>query len=911
MRQSDSLGDSDDSRSTLEQRAALVISAAAEGLYDWDIETDGLWVSDRLNEIFGFETGMLRSEEWVARVHVDDRQEYVGSLRNHFRNPGSRLEVEYRIENAQGEYRWVSDRGQCVRDAEGQAIRLVGAIDDITPRREAEHALRESEERYALAVSATNEGLYDLDLAGGGVYYSPRVKELLGMPEEALQTSQDWLDRIHPDDLEFYLDQMRAHVVGEIDLIDMEYRYQRGSGEWRWAHQYGVAARGVDGKAHRLVGSTGDVTEKVELREALDQERLRITEAIESLSEGLVLFDADDHLVICNSKYREYFVAGAGEDVADLIRPGTSFEEIIRQAFRRGMFPAAGDDEEEWVRYRLEQRNATAEHKVELLQNTGTWLQINERRTRDGGLVAVYTDVTDLKRREEELSAANEQAEAATAAKSEFLANMSHELRTPLNAIIGITEMLQEDAEDDGLDDYDEPLGRIARAGNHLLHLINEILDLSKIEAGRMDLVEEEVALDILVRDVVATAETLAVTNDNTVETHVDESLETVRGDTTRVRQIMLNLLSNACKFTEQGRVTITASVGDGNYGSEFRFEVGDSGIGISDEQMGHLFQDFSQADSSMARKYGGTGLGLAISRRLARLMGGDVVVESTIGVGSTFTLVLPHDGTAAPSIPAVAEPGSLAGDGMTVLVIDDDPTSRDIIRRVLVGEGFDVVSAASGREGLERARVVRPTLITLDVVMPETDGWEVLKELKADPDLADIPVLMLSIVDEPAKGFALGASDYLSKPVRRDDLRAVLARYSRAEGTQRVLIVEDDEPTRHVMRSALESSGWEVDEAANGFEGLDAMRRQTPDLILLDLMMPGMDGFEFLGELRGSPGGAAVPVVVVTAADLSPADRERLTGGVAAVLDKPTHDIAELPDGLREIVAKLQKSRR
>ena len=892
-------------------RAALVISAAAEGLYDWDIANDDLWVSDRLNEMFGFAKGELRSRSWLERIHLDDRDAYGLRMGEYFRGVIPRLEAEYRLCDSSETYRWVSDRAQAIWSDEGRAVRLVGAIDDITARRETELALQQSEERYQLAVAATNEGIYDFDLDSDEVYFSPRLRALIQVSFEELQTGEQWLRRIHPDDLSQYRDAVAAHVRGDVELLDVEYRYLSGSGEWRWARQHGRAARHPDGRAYRMVGSTGDVTERVELEAALNSTRDQLQEAIESMSEGFVIFDADDRLLLCNSRYRDYFLAGAGEGVADLVSPGTSFEAIIRGAFNRGMFPDAGDDEEAWVDYRLSRRREVDEQKLELLQNTGMWLQINEHRTSDGGLVALYTDVTEIKQREADLRDANAQAEAATAAKSQFLANMSHELRTPLNAIIGITEMLAEDAHDDGLDDLFEPLERIGRAGSHLLHLINEILDLSKIEAGRMELIEEDVELGALLSDVAATAETLATANRNEFSIVSVDDLPLVRGDTTRVRQIMLNLLSNACKFTEDGSVEVRATVAEGTDGPEFRFAVSDSGIGISDEQVGRLFQDFAQADSSMSRRFGGTGLGLAISRRLARLMGGEITVESEVGEGSTFALQLPcrDRGTATPAARA-AEPGALTGDGMTVLVIDDDATSRDLIRRVLAGEGFDVVSAASGDDGLERAKMLRPSLITLDVVMPGTDGWEVLRELKADPELADIPVLMLSIVDEPAKGFALGASDYLAKPVRRDDLRAVLARYTNTEG-QTVMIVEDDEPTRDVMRASLVSLGWAVVEAANGIQGLERLREVTPDLILLDLMMPGMDGFEFLGELRSSPGGASVPVVVVTAADLSEAERTRLNGGVAAVLAKPTHDIAELPDGLREIVQNLRRGGR
>lgn len=896
------------------ERAMLVIEAASEGMYDWDIEANEVWVSDRLNEMFGFEDGELRSQSWFEKVAPSWQQVYADATREHLEGKTSRLECEYQVRDASGALRWVSDRGRAIRDESGRAIRLVGAIDDIGRRHQTEEELRISEERYALSAAAVNEGIYDLDLETGTIYYSPRLLSMMDLDNVEMNTPQDWLARVHPDDRAGYEEAMREHVRGNTEVLEMEYRYLDGDGDWKWARQRGMAARHADGRAYRLAGSTGDITETKRLQHELELTRRQLQDAMESMSEGLVLFDSDDQIVLCNSKYREYFVAGAGEDVADLVRPGTPFESILRQAFRRGMFPDLGQDEDSWIASRLESRRSMTRQRLELLQNTGMWLQINEQRTADGGVVSIYTDITELKQRELELAVARDEAEAATAAKSEFLANMSHELRTPLNAIIGLTEMLIEDAEEAGVDDNLEPLGRVKRAGTHLLHLINEILDLSKIEAGKMEIVEEQVELGPLLGDVAQTAETLAAQNSNALRIEIGDELGQIRGDTVRIRQIALNLISNACKFTEAGSVAMRARRVPGADGDELHVAVEDSGIGISDEQIDRLFRDFSQADSSMSRRFGGTGLGLAISRRLARMMGGDITVESTIGVGSTFTMVLPYRTATSVSTSGLASVGhvraseavGLVGDGATVLVIDDDPTSRDLVRRVLVAEGFDVISASGATDGLERARVIRPDLITLDVVMPGTDGWDLLRQLKADPDLSGIPVVMLTVVDEPSKGFALGASDYLSKPLRRDDLRAVLARHATADRPARILVVEDDLPTRDVLRRSITDLGWSVSEAGNGREGLERFAEQQPDLILLDLMMPEMDGFEFLSELRFRPGGESIPVVVMTAAELTEADRAALRGGAATVLAKPAHAIEELPVELRSLLQRI-----
>ncbi len=504
----------------------------------------------------------------------------------------------------------------------------------------------------------------------------------------------------------------------------------------------------------------------------------------------------------------------------------------------------------------------------------------------------------------------------ATRTKSQFLANMSHELRTPLNAVIGITEMLEEDARDDGLEDYLEPLQRITRAGKHLLHLINEVLDLAKIEAGRIEFHLEQIEIRPLIDELANTAQPLADANSNRLVVDCKSDIGQMRADLTRVRQIVLNLLSNACKFTKKGEITLTVAREETDQRSWIVFTVRDTGIGITAEQMARLFQEFAQADASTTRKYGGTGLGLAITQRLCQLMGGDITVESEPDVGSTFRARLPAtmdvktSAEATPPADTETDPTTArptgAGKNPCILVIDDDDNARDLMRRFLSREGFDVVTAIDGEDGLARAREYRPALITLDVLMPKLDGWSVLQELKADPVLADIPVVMLTIVDEKNRGYALGASDYLTKPFDRDKLRQALRHFNLGSGGGlEVLVVEDDEATRQVLRRYLLGEGCRVIEAENGRVGLDRLATARPGLILLDLMMPEMDGFEFLAELRQRKAFADIPVIVVTAADLSEADHARLNGGVEHILAKSAADGDQFLEELGSLVRR------
>ncbi|MFN8523464.1 MAG: GAF domain-containing protein [Chloroflexota bacterium] len=467
--------------------------------------------------------------------------------------------------------------------------------------------------------------------------------------------------------------------------------------------------------------------------------------------------------------------------------------------------------------------------------------------------------------------------------KSEFLANMSHELRTPLNAILSYSQLLREEAEDSDNQDVIPDLQRIHGAGQHLLGLINDILDLSKIEAGRMDLYLEEFDVGRMIQDVLTVVRPLVERNGNTLVLDCPDDLGSMHADQTKVRQSLLNLLSNAGKFTENGVVTLRVGRGEGDW---LRFSVGDTGIGMTDEQVGRLFEAFSQADSSTTRRFGGTGLGLAISRHFCRMMGGDITVDSQSGVGSTFTITLPRL-VQEPRQTEPDGPGHVDGERPLVLVVDDDPNVHDLMARYLRPAGLHVAAAATGTEALRLAHELRPDAITLDVLMPRMDGWAVLSALKADPDLAGIPVLMVSIVEDRTMGYALGAADYLTKPVDRRRLLDTLNRLCTSADGCHVLIVEDDEGTREVVGRSLTQAGWRVTHAENGRVALKRLATEIPSVVLLDLMMPEVDGFDVIDALRANEAWRSVPVVVMTAKELTDEDRERLDGRVRAIVQK------------------------
>jgi ammonium transporter len=958
-------------RRASEAKSAAIISSIEEGYYEVDLQGTLTFCNNALLRMLGLEH---RSVAIVNNRDIMDEESTrrIGKAFRHVYATGEPLtSIDFTHNKTRRQFELSAS---LILDDNNQPIGFRGLVRDVTDKREAERRLRRQNQYLATLHEIALTLMERLEL-------EDLLQSIVSRSGQLLGTEHGYVFLLHRDTNEMILhvatgrfaDQPRTAaalgvgLVGKVwetgePLVVSNYRTWEGRLDSSISDSVGtslavplrhgtdvvgvlgfsffeegqsissemvdslmafaeLAAIAVD-NAQLYAAMQQEIEERIRTQMALAANEANLIAFIENTHDAIWSTDRDHRIVVINTAAREmfqrFFNVSLEQGSEMLMALDETFSAVWRARYEQAL---------QGVRFTVEDQYRSGE---QLLDYEVAFNPIVSRDGRLTGVACIARDITLRKLAERELQLAKEAAESANRAKSAFLANMSHELRTPLNAIIGYSEMLQEEAEEFGYEDIVPELNKIQTAGNHLIDLINNILDLSKIEAGRMELYLETFSVKSVLSDIASTVQPLMSKNQNRFEVrYVDEPGE-MYADLTKFRQTLLNLLSNAAKFTEQGEVRLLVERRVENGREWLYFLVQDTGIGMTLQQMQEVFKEFTQADVSTTRKYGGTGLGLTISRRFCQMMGGDILVDSEYGVGTTFTVILPanveeikkeitsvvladpRSTSTMPVVEAVDSPKPC------VLVIDDDANVRDIIARVLAKDGFTVITAANGSEGLEMARQHRPDIITLDVMMGDMDGWSVLAVLKADAALADIPVVMLTMVDDRKRGFALGASDYMTKPIDRKRLTQILQKYRTNKGdTGRippgsVLVVEDDPNTLDVLAKTLERVGWEVHLTSNGREALAHLEQVgLPTLILTDLMMPEMDGIEFVTQVRQRPEWQAVPIIVLTAKDLTAEERLILSAYVEQVLEKQHYSSERLIEEMRRQVLTLMNVQR
>ncbi|MCP1611885.1 PAS domain S-box-containing protein [Azospirillum lipoferum] len=897
-----------------ERRLQLALRAARIGAWSWNLEEDRIEADARLREIFDFSADQpICGDDVTGRVHPDD-QPRIGEIIDTARRERGEYDAEFRILPPSGETRWAVARGVVTDSTPERSLTLIGVTWDTTDAKRAEEKLRLSEERFRSLVEATAAIVWNTSGAGRFDSPQPSWSSFTGQTFEEL-TGTGWVEAIHPDDRPHTAEAWRAARTGRT-IYKAEHRLRRYDGVYRDMLVRAVPLLDAAGTVQEWVGVHTDITTRRRAEEALRETEERYRLAAQATNDAIWDWNLSADRIHWNEAVRTLF--GYGADAT----------ETSASWWMDHIHPDDQDHVVTGIHAVIDGGGTRWNDEYRFRRADGSYASILDRgfvlRSPIGQplrMIGAMQDISVRKRVEEELEAARLAAEEANRAKSLFIANMSHELRTPLSAVIGYTEMLEEELADLGVDSMLPDLEKIEANARHLLNLINGVLDISKIEAGKMEVHGEDADIADLTREVAATVEALVSKKGNRLAVEVADGLGAMHTDVVKVRQCLFNLLSNAAKFTENGTITLSVeratphpqNADDATPTDMVVFRVIDTGIGMTPDQVRRLFERFMQADSSTTRRFGGTGLGLAITKAFADMLGGEIAVDTASGKGTSFTLRLPAD-LRHGRLPGAADADPLRVEEVTpsqaaretILIIDDEQAMRELLARFLHREGFGVALAADGQTGLSIARQIRPRAILLDVMMPRTDGWSVLSVLKAEPDLADIPVIIISSRREKGLALSLGAADYFTKPVDWQRLHRVLSGLSgQAPGTALVLMEADE--TRTLLAAELGRDGWQIGEAETEEEAFRRLAAAIPTVILLDPVMAGLDGFAFLKALSRNPDWSRIPVIVVAAQEIGRDETEELRGRVQDIIPMAEDGADGVIEELKEAIARLR----
>jgi len=909
-----------------EERYRLIAENTGDIITLMDLDGRQIYVSPACESLLGYRPLDLIGRLIFDLIHPDDRAMIQQQWASIQQESDARTTVRY--QHADGSWRWFEVHGTAlVQNGIGY---ILGVSRDVTQRKQAEEALRATEAKYRTLVEQIPAIIYTAEIneQSSTIYVSPQIEPILGFsPEEWMADPDLWVEQLHPDDRARVLDAVGRAQASDAPVPD-EYRSITRDGRVVWLQDAARVVRDEAGKPLFMQGITLDITERKVAEEAVrSSERLYRLLASNFPNGAVILFDRDLRFTIADGKgLADIGLSSAtveGQTLWDIFPPDLTAQ--LERLYRAALAGTASATE-------LPLGNRVYETYIHPVKN--------EQDEIFAGLI-VAQDITERKGAEEalsqerallarrvaertaDLSAANAELARAARLKDEFLASMSHELRTPLNAILGLSEALQEQVYGALNDRQSKTIYSIEESGRHLLELINDILDLAKIGAGKLELEIEPVAIDSICQASMRLIKQAAQKKRIAVETAIDPTIGHVNVDARRLKQILLNLLSNAVKFTlEGGAIGLEVTCDRGR--QLVQLSVWDTGIGIAEDQLPSLFQPFVQLDSRLARHYEGTGLGLALVYRMVQMHGGSIAVTSEVGVGSRFTVALPWralDTDAEPfsawttqQEPALARPSAIR----RALIIEDSPTAINQMTRYLQEFGIVALASPHGADALAEAIETQPDMIILDLLLPDMAGWDVLAQLKAEPRTHAIPIVIVSVMDDRSKGAAYGAAAYLVKPFTRLDVQQVLrtlesgnvrssngsmpAQSAACPSTNAepvVLLAEDNEANITTVSDYLAAHGYLVVVARNGAEAVARAREARPCIVLMDIQMPGMDGLEATRRIRADRTMPQMPIIALTALAM-PGDRERcLEAGASDYLSKPI--------SLKQLVAKLE----